>query len=164
MKMSAKNVLIGCLGLLLYASSGASSDRNPSNECGVIQVTAPGVPAAAKRRVKKLPTFSASSVLDLKIETALSPALKGPHQVEFRLFTPNGHLYQALPATVTAPAPATDRRNRDVARQQMASAMFPVAGTTIVSSSLYGEWKVEAFLDGERTVACTKPISFVIDP
>jgi hypothetical protein len=162
--MRARNVLLGCLSFLAFAPAGSSADRDLSNACGAIQITAPGVPAATKRRVKKLPTFSASSVLDLKIETTLSQALKGPHSVEFRLSTPNGHLYQALPATVLAPSPSSDRRNRRVAKQQTASAMLPVAGTTIVSSSLYGVWKVEAFLDGETSVACAKPSSFVIEP
>jgi hypothetical protein len=37
-------------------------------------------------------------------------------------------------------------------------------GTTIVGSSLYGEWKVVAFLDGEREAACSKPLALVIEP
>src|SRR5262245_9436002 len=130
MKMRARNVLLSCLSLLAFAASGSSSDRDLSNACGAVQITSPDVPAATKRRVKKLPTFSASSILDLKIETALSSALKGPHAVEFRLYTPNGHLYQALPANVVAPSPSGDRRNRQIPKQT-ASAILPVAGTTI---------------------------------
>lgn len=163
MKIRATNILLGLLSLLLFTSPGASSDRNAASACGTIQITAPGAPAPPKRKPTKKPTFSASSILDLKLEVALSPALKGPHQLEFHLYTPNGHLYQAVPANVTAPPAGNDRRQREIAKRT-ASATVPVAGTTIVNSSLYGEWKVEAFLDGERTAACTKPLWFDIEP
>ncbi len=151
------------MSLLVFASPGASSDRVTAGACGAIQITAPGAPSAPKRKVKKKPTFSASSILDVALEVPLSPSLKGPHRLEFHLYTPNGHLYQALPATVTAPPASTDRRQRQISKRT-AIATLPVAGTTIVHSSLYGEWRVEAFLDGERTTACTKPLSFVIEP
>ena len=162
--MRTRNVIPVFLTLLVLASPAASSDRNPANACGAIRIAAPGAPAkAAKRNAKKLVTFSASSILDLKLELPLSPALQGAHRIEFHFYTPNGHLYQALPADVTLPASTPDRRSRQV-KKPTATAILPVAGTTIVSSSLYGQWKVEAFLDEERTVACTKPLSFAIEP
>jgi hypothetical protein len=138
-------------------------ERKSSNACTAIQVTAPDAPAQPKRKAKKKPTFSASSILDLKLEGALSPAVKGQHQVEFKVYTPKGHLYQTLPATISAPASSADRRMRE-SPKRAAVATLPVAGTTIVTSSLYGEWRVEAFLDGERETPCARPVSFVIDP
>ena len=38
---------------------------------------------------------------------------------------------------------------------------FPVAGTSIVTSSLYGEWEAELYLDGEP-MACAVRNPFVI--
>ena len=38
---------------------------------------------------------------------------------------------------------------------------FPVAGSTIVTSSLYGRWKVEIFLDGAAD-PCGRPTFFHI--
>ena len=163
--MRMTNLLLGCtLSLLLLASPGVSSDRtSPTNACTAIQVTAPDAPAQPKRRAKKKPTFSASTILDLKLEVTLSNAVKGQHQLEFKVYTPKGHLYQGLLATMTAPAANADRRQRG-SPKRTASATLPVAGTTIVTNSLYGEWKVEAFLDGERETACAKPLSFMIEP
>jgi hypothetical protein len=162
--MRAPRLLLGCtLSLLVLASPGVSSDRkSPTNACSAIQVTAPDAPAQPKRRAKK-PTFSASSILDLKLEVSLSPAMKGQHQLEFKVYAPKGHLYQGLLATMTAPAANPDRGQRE-SPKRTASATLPVAGTMIVTNSLYGEWKVEVFLDGERETACAKPLSFAIEP
>ncbi len=159
--MRTTNVFLSCLSLLVLAAPGASLDRNPAS-CGAIQITAPGAPVPPKRKAKRKPTFSASSILDLKFEVGLPPALKGPHTLELKVFTPKGHLYQTLSAAIRTPAGAADQRTRGAGRT--ASALLPVAGTTIVNNSLYGEWKVEAFLDGERTTACTKALSFLIEP
>jgi hypothetical protein len=163
--MRTTKILLGCtLSLLVLASPGVSSDRkSPTNACTAIQVTAPDAPAQAKRKAKKKPTFSASSILDLKLEVALSPAVKGQHQLEFKVYTPKGHLYQSLSATMNAPAASADRRKRE-SPKRTAAATLPVAGTTIVTNSLYGEWRVEASLDGERETTCGKALLFVIEP
>ena len=161
--MRTTNVLLGCtLSLLLLASPGVSSDRrSPTNACTAIQVTAPDAPAQVKRRAKKKPTFSASSILDLKLEVVLSAAVKGHHQLEFKVYTPKGHLYQSLSAAMAAGAANEEKRR---GQKRTAAATLPVAGTTIVTNSLYGEWRVDAFLDGERETACGKALSFVIEP
>jgi hypothetical protein len=165
--MRLTRLLLGCtLSLLVLDSMGATSaapnspsERRSTNACTAIQVTSPDAPAQAKRKSrKKHPTFSASSILDLKLETAV----KGQHQLEFKVYTPKGHLYQSLPAAVAA-ATSVDRRQRENPKRT-AAATLPVAGTTIVTNSLYGEWRVEAFLDGERDTACARPLTFVIEP
>lgn len=169
--MRTTRLLLGStLSFLVLASAGASSaskdpsERKSMNACAAIRVTAPDAPQPKRKSRKRLPTFSASSILDLKLEAALSPAVKGQHQLEFKVYTPKGHLYQSLPATVAAAAaPSSDRRQRE-SPKRTATAMLPVAGTTIVTSSLYGEWRIEAYLDGERETACGRPLSFVIEP
>ncbi|MGH9391805.1 MAG: hypothetical protein ACRD1Z_19560 [Vicinamibacteria bacterium] len=166
--MRTTNLLLGCtLSLLVLASTGAPSDRKNSaerkstNACTAIQVTAPDAPPQTKRRSKKkAPTFSASSILDLKLEAAV----KGQHQLEFKVYTPKGHLYQSLTAAMMGAPTASDGRRQRESQKRTASATLPVAGTTIVTNSLYGEWKVEAYLDGERDTACAKPRFFVIAP
>jgi hypothetical protein len=161
--MRTKNVFLGCtLALLVLSSPGTTGDRSNASTCTAIQVSAPDAPAP-KRRPKKVPTFSASAILDLKIEAGLSPALKGQHQMEFKVYTPKGHLYQNLPAAMSAPAPSGGGRQKQSPKRAF-SALLPVAGTTIVTSSLYGQWRVEAFLDGERDRACAQPLKFTIEP
>lgn len=168
--MRTTQLLLGStLSLLALTSAGASgawkdpSERRSSSACTAIQVTAPDSPQPTRKSRKKIPTFSASSILDLKLEAALSPAVKGQHQLEFKVFTPKGHLYQSLPATMAAPAAVPDRRKRENPKRT-AAATLPVAGTTIVTNSLYGQWRVEAYLDGERDTACARPVSFAIEP
>jgi len=163
--MRPTDLILGCCAsLLVLAAPGAASERKtPTSACAGIQVTAPDAPAPTKRKAKKKPTFSASSILDLELEVALSPALKGQRRLELKVYTPKGHLYQTLSTTVKTNAASLDRRKRE-SPKRTAAAMLPVAGTTIVTSSLYGEWKVEAILDGERETTCGKPLYFLIDP
>ena len=81
--MRTTQVLPACMLSLLVLASPGATERKSKNACTAIQVTAPGA-AQPKRKATKKPTFSASSILDLKLEAALSPATKGQHQPEFR--------------------------------------------------------------------------------
>jgi hypothetical protein len=40
---------------------------------------------------------------------------------------------------------------------------FPVAGSSIVTSSLYGQWRAEVHMDGQEK-ACSNPLYFQIRP
>ena len=108
--------------------------------------------------------FSASKILDLRLE-ATFPPLHGDHQLEVRVFAPSGHLYQVLTVPFSS-APTSPRQRRveghprplevrkpakvmvDGEALQAVAAVLPVAGTWVVSSSLYGRWRAEARLDG----------------
>jgi hypothetical protein len=94
--------------------------------------------------------FSASEILDPEFDALLS-GRRNPshHQVEFKIYTPAGHLYQVLTSDLT-PAPSTRARSprREQGHRKL-TARLPVAGTSIVTSSLYGKWTVVAPLDGE---------------
>lgn len=160
------------LSLLVLASVVASQEpgRKPKNACTAIQVTSPDAPAQTSPgstkpgSTTKFSTFSASTILDLKLEVGLSPGVKGgQHQLEFKVFTPKGHLYQSLPATMAAPTAIPGQPDR-MSPKRTAEATLPVAGTTIVTNSLYGEWRVEAYFDGARETACARPVFFVIEP
>jgi hypothetical protein len=71
---------------------------------------------------------------------------------------------QPMEVSSAAMPPATSGRRQRVNQKRTGSVTLPVAGTTIVTNSLYGDWKVEAFLDGERDTPCSKPLSFTIEP
>lgn len=117
------------------------------DECSAVQVTSPqqqGLHAV----------FSASRVYDLHFRTILGGTPDGPHLLELRLYTPNGHLYQVLSV------PFTGRHG--ARREPSASATLPVAGTAIMTSSLYGRWRVEPHLDGSP-VPCGRSRGFVIE-
>lgn len=120
------------------------------------------VSSPQKPKVRRI--FSARQILDLRFE-ATFPPLRGDHLLEVRVFAPSGHLYQVLtvPFSNAAAAPRQRRveghpRPLEVLRPatfvedgqtlQTVGAVLPVAGTWVVSSSLYGRWYAEARLGG----------------
>jgi hypothetical protein len=74
------------------------------------------------------------------------------HVVTFRVFTPNGHLYQEV-RVVHRPESSND--------EVTLIGSFPVAGTAIATNSLYGRWKVVPYLD-RNAVACAAASFFTI--
>ena len=125
-------------------------------------------------------SFHASRTTDLTLGVALPSSLQGEHEVELRLYTPSGHLYQSIRVPVAAPGASTGT-NRTVKDYPMAvrqvvlkpvkylgrsvytvEVPFPVGGTLISSNSLYGKWRIEALLDSEKE-PCGKPASIQIE-
>jgi hypothetical protein len=179
------------LGLLLLAGQvesaapAAQASRAPREGepaprvCSTIQVTS----AEAATR-SKVATFSATKVLDLEIGALMNRKLTGDHLLELKVFTPRGHLYQsfAVPfsgaATRAASAPRLRqvdgypqplpeqpvRTVRDAGQvRYLVSTRLPVAGTSIMTSSLYGAWRAEAYLDGGLK-PCGPAKTFTINP
>lgn len=146
----------------LAASEAMAQGAAPTAAaCQSVWVTAPVVAGKPASRSRKTLNFSATEVLDLEFQVVVpaDPSLARPLQL--KLFTPKGHLYQTLAVSPgAAPGPANAKRR---SRFRTVTARLPVAGTTIVNNSLYGTWRAEAYLEGERT-ACAKPRTFVIKP
>ncbi len=119
-------------------------------------------PEAATTRRKK-PKFSAAEIMDIQLQALVSRKLTGHHSLEFKIYTPKGNLYQSMTLQFDADAPiaeGTPRRSRGF---QEVNTVLPVAGTSIVTNSIYGTWKVEAFLDGDDQ-RCSRARKFVIQP
>jgi hypothetical protein len=145
---------------LASADAAAQEAAARRDGCQWVWVTAPRFGKPAPRFRKPL-NFSAAEVLDLEFQVLVRPDLLAGRSLELKILTPKGHLYQtlALPAPSDPPDTAPQRRSR----YRTVTARLPVAGTTIVNNSLYGAWKAEAYLAGERT-ACARARSFVINP
>ena len=156
------------------ATSHAQSADHPAR-CYAINVGTPDTEQSdapdnrPRRAARRAPEFSASQILDLEFQVLFPPSLKGTHQLELRVMTPKGHLYQSLSVPFSGQNVSEDeghqsrgRRTRQ-SRTLAAKATLPVGGTTIVTSSLYGKWSVEAYLDGAQKT-CAPPQSFVIEP
>ena len=92
-----------------------------------------------------------------------SRKLTGHHSLEFKIYTPKGNLYQSMTLQFDADAPIPEGARRRSRRFQDVNAVLPVAGTSIVTSSMYGTWTVEAFLDGDER-RCSRPRRFLIQP
>jgi hypothetical protein len=114
--------------------------------------------------------FRGSKILDIHLGAVFPRRLTGPHTVQLKVFTPTGNLYQTFTVPFTGDAGPGNRRGvrrvpgfpRALQVQAMQSAgssgffvssVLPVAGTWITTNSLYGHWRVEAYLDGDRRVA-----------
>jgi hypothetical protein len=119
-------------------------------------------PEAARTRRRK-PKFSAAEIMDIQFKTLVSRRLTGQHSLELKVYTPKGNLYQSMTFQFDADAPIPEGARRRSRRFQEVKAILPVAGTSIVTSSMYGIWRVEAFLDGANQ-RCSRPRKFVIDP
>ncbi len=171
--------LMGAL-LVLAAAPGASAAAGmrapgrPTEECTALVVSSPQATA------RNNPYFSATRILDLRFTSRMRRRLTGEHLLEFKVYTPRGHLYQTLAAPFTGTARARRNRGLDgrayvVPEQRQAparegrqrvyevSATLPVGGTAIMANSLYGGWRVEAFLDGSLQ-PCGTGARFEIQP
>jgi hypothetical protein len=128
-------------------------------------------------------TFSATKVTDIEFAIIFSPSIaaqfSNAHVVEFRVYTPQGNLYQSISIPITSnPARAGEKHrvagypdlipvqvltsiNHGNGKGMYAKVTLPVAGTPIVSNSLYGGWRAEAVVEDE-IAPCSQPAQFTI--
>ncbi len=150
---------LGVLMLVPSAESVAASTLANRLRCRRIFVSS----AEAAKTRRKRPKFSAAEILDIQLQALVSRKLTGHHSLEFKIYTPKGNLYQSITLQFDADAPIPEGARRWRRRFQEVNAVLPVAGTSIVTSSMYGTWKVEAFLDGNNR-RCSRPRKFTIEP
>jgi len=144
------------LGLLLTVALGAFLAQDLAAAAPAVSLSIGSIP---KMKVRA-PRYSAAKVDDLEITATLAPQVRGEHRLALKVFTPRGHLYQTLRVPVTASSlPA--RGPRPPSRTQKISARLPVSGTLIVTSSLYGRWRVVPYLD-DSAAPCGRELRFEI--
>jgi len=147
----------------------------PVSICPTVAVSGVEKPDDMGRR-----SFSATRSADLIFHVLFDRSLEEEHVVTLKIFTPHGYLYRRLDVPLAPekgegplgarrlpgypyPVPVQAPHTVTIGEQSYESVdvSFPVAGSTIVTSSLYGRWKVEIFLDwaGEP---CGEPAFFDI--
>lgn len=147
------------------AGAEAISKARLSGQCLVIDlrpVLAASAPAVRLRR----PRYSAVSTLDLQIRATLRRSVALGTRFAFRVFTPQGHLYQTLPAVATTRTAVVNAAGTDLLlppQWPTATATLLVAGTAIVNHSLYGPWRVEPHIEGDPR-PCGPASGFWIEP
>jgi hypothetical protein len=123
-------------------------------------------------------SFSAADATDLIIHVLFDRTLEEEHVVTLEVFTPKGHLYRRFevplapahenPSESTRrlpgypyPVPVHEPKTVEVggSKFQSVEVVFPVAGSSIVTSSLYGRWNVEVYLDRDAE-ACGRRTFF----
>lgn len=165
----------------LLVTSAAPADP-PNSSCVRVEVSsdAPRGRTTSRAIVASSPRFSATKILDLTFTVLLPARTEGEHLVELRVFTPDAQLYRSIAVPVTSgerpgakrsvdgyARPLPEQRLVPVTRRKgryaAASTTLPVAGTDIVSSGLYGRWRVEAHLDGAEE-RCAPAARFTLTP
>jgi len=144
--------------------------------CSMIQVLSP-----QKKRFPHPMRFSATQILDLEFRVSLPGRVTGEHRLDVKVYAPDQQLYQTLTVPFRGPDEAPFRLMRrklsghlqpiaevesEAAivgrdRRTIVTVVLPVAGTSIVASSLYGQWSAAAFLD-ESPRPCGPAARFVI--
>jgi hypothetical protein len=132
---------------------------------------------------KELGAFSATAVLDIDFAIVFSPQVAAQftnvHVIEFRILTPQGNLYESISVPITSdpskagqkhrvagypdliPVQVLQSITRGGGKGMLAKVTLPVAGTPIVSNSLYGTWTALALVEDE-IVPCSTPARFTI--
>jgi len=124
--------------------------------------------------------FSAVETSDIIVHVVLPQTFKEEHVISLKFFTPAGHLYRQIdvpitpdigsrtvesrrlpgyPYPVTVAVPEVRRVAGDTA--PTVEIHLPVGGTSIVTSSLYGMWRVNGMVDGVE-LRCFRPLEFGI--
>ena len=157
----------------LLVSSPSPQPGDPAagahgRQCLTVGVSSPQAPGPSRGQGDA--AFSATQILDVELSTLLRRNLAGEHLLELKVYTPRGHLYQVLTVPFTGAGNPADLRPRKrrvegypeplhekTLRPAKMGGMqgfavgttLPVAGTSIVTSSLYGRWTVVPHLDGD---------------
>ena len=151
---------------------GDASAKASKSQCPRVAFSSVEKPQTMGRK------FSATRSADLIFHVQFDGSLDKDHVVTLKVFTPNGHLYRRYDVPVASgtekrsqgarslpgyPYPVPVKASRTVKvdgrKFESVDVLFPVAGSTIVTSSLYGRWNVEVSLDGAAD-PCGKPTFF----
>ncbi len=156
---------------------GGGSTMPPETSCPMITVSGVEKPTELSRS-----RFSAVETPDLVFHVMFPWEITEDLVVTLKVYTPHGHLYRTLDVPVAPPKgteitgnttrrlpgypyPVRVKTPRNVTyndrRYQTVDVSLPVAGSVIVTSSLYGQWSVEVIMDGAST-PCPERTRFVI--
>jgi hypothetical protein len=119
--------------------------------CEIARVFSPDVPHVSGSKLR----FPAARVIGIEFEMVSSRVVPGTHTLELRLYSPEGHLYQALPARFDVvpadrvrPGPRERSRPGDHSEAEPVRVRLSVPGSPIVTHGLYGRWEARPYLDG----------------
>jgi hypothetical protein len=142
--LTLASALVAVAPLLLHGKP-AEHRPQPKLSCEVSEVRSP--------QTWRRDRFRATRIVDLQIEATLRGRPKQERMLRLRVYTPRGFLYQVF----DLPLDGTD------AKKRVFEARLPVAGTSIMTSGLYGRWKVVPYLD-DQSRPCGGARRFTLQP
>jgi hypothetical protein len=164
-------VIVAVLGVMAPLSAQERTTAKEELRCVGIRVTSPELQQGSRRGRaggRRDASFSAAEIVDLEFQVLFPREVTGMHQLNLKVYTPQGHLYQNISVPFDAGpfevqeesqydrGSAGDRRRRPTKRYSMITERLPVAGTYITNHSMYGRWSVEAYLDKSLKPCCSK--------
>lgn len=177
--MATRILALVAAAVLLLASDASARTAVGAAKGAACRAVRVGLPGESGQGGSAPPRFSARETEDIVFTVTLPPSLAGEHLISLKVSLPGGHLYQQIDLPIAPPASRRPgiRRLEDYPhpveeilprRGQTAEgapillvdAVFPVGGTAIGSSSLYGRWRVEAFADGAEK-PCARRVFFI---
>ena len=149
------SMLLLALALAAPADQESRSHDEPRCNVTVRALDDVGRPRSAQH-------VSAAAVPVVTFRGRVEPRDEPAPPLLFDVYSPRGLRYQVLLGT---PRTRTiERRGELVARTtRTREAALPVAGSSIVLTSMYGRWRVEPRLEGDSQ-ACGRPEYFTIRP
>ncbi len=171
-------LLLAALLLALFAHLVAQAEDEKAS-AGRIPCTDILAKSAEENGGAWATSFHASVTTDLTLAVIFPKNFQGEHEVEVRLYTPGGDLYQSIRMPIAEPGRKAENRIvngypraiRQVVPKPEAylgtallkvEIPFPVGGTLISSNSLYGQWRIEALVDQDKK-PCGKPVYIQIE-
>jgi len=171
MKIKTTIVLVS---LAVIGFSGVAVTHGAEEICASFEVSS--VEAPQTFGVGK---YSAVATSDIIVHVVFPQTFKEDHVITLRFSTPNRHLYREIDVPIAPEgtrAPGTRRlanypypvevkvpENQKINGETVTSVQvrFPVGGTSIATSSLYGAWTVNGLIDGKET-RCFRPLTIHI--
>ena len=164
------------LSILIMAVAASSYAASPNGRCSMLLVSSP-----QKTNGSYASTFSATSVIDLDFSllftTSLSRKLPGAHVARIDVFTPKGNLYERMSVPFASSKSLNKARVegyrdlRDIVQLSSTSykskgylrlkSTLPIAGTPVITSSLYGNWSAVAYIDKD-SAPCAATAQFTV--
>ncbi len=180
---------VSILALLVLASAGTvvaqtgpptgGGTMPPVSLCPELVVVGPAE-TSSEDALKGETAFSAAGTTDLIFHVLFEGTPGEEHVVTLKVFTPHGYLYRTIDVPIApgkGDAPLGTRRlpgypypvkvqaprSVSVGRTPYASVdvSFPVAGSAIVTNSLYGRWRVEVYMDGASKPCPGETVFFI---
>ncbi len=178
--MHYRAALTVVLLIILAAPLAAEQINAQAQVCALVDIGTESMYLADPDTALSVTEFS-----DLRMRVRFKPEIVGDHLLELRLITPRGHHYQTLTAAISTSTELAGARRAvagfpralpvqvlqpvqvsseapDEPTQLGTELSIPVAGTTIVTSSLYGTWRIEVFLDGSEITCLEAEPAFYI--
>lgn len=162
------------VGLMVLGAAATGAFAEVPNFCPEMAISSVEQP-----NVVDNPKFSVVKTTDLKIHVTFPQGMTDEHIITLKFVTPKGHVYQQMDIPVS-PDPVREGGSAtrripgypypvEVAVPELSrigtesvpaiEVGFPVGGTSIATSSLYGAWRIEPLVDGVL-LRCFPPKNF----